>query len=163
MKEAQKAKDTANKRLHEAGQTYGELLAQTVPLRVEIAELKDAVETSKAKLKSIEDRCVTQEVKLGEVEGALNAKTEAFDLLQADFSKLRAETDEALAELASQAERFKKIEQELVDDAVSTFADGFTEALAQAVCANPRIDVFCCGPLNHIVDGKVVPLEIPED
>jgi len=112
LKEAQKAEDAANKRLHEAGQTYAELLAQTVPLHVEIAELKDAVETSKTKQKNLEDRCVIQEVKLGETKAALDAKTKAFDLLEAELAKFWAERDEALAakdkELASQAERFGK-------------------------------------------------------
>jgi len=124
---------------------------------VEIAELKDAVETSKTKQKKLEDQCVDRQVKLGEVEAALNAKTEAYGLLEADLAKLQAERDEALAELASQAERSKKTEQELVDDAASAFSDGFAEALAQAVCTNPGINVSCCDPLNHIVDDKVVP------
>ena len=134
LREAQQAKDVANKRLQEAGQSYVQLLGQTVPLRVEIAELKDDAEASKIKMKTLEDRCVTREVKLGEVEATLNAKTEAFDLLQADFSKLQAEKDEALAakdkEMASQAERFEKAEKDLVDDAAGAFTEGFAEALA---------------------------------
>ena len=101
---------------------------------MEIAELKDDAEASKIKMKTLEDRCVTREVKLGEVEATLNAKTEAFDLLQADFSKLQAEKDEALAakdkEMASQAERFEKAEKDLVDDAAGAFTEGFAEALA---------------------------------
>jgi len=167
LKETQQAKDVANKRLHEAGQTYAELLGQTVPLRVKIAELQDAAETSKIQMKKLEDHCVSREVKLGEVEAMLNAKTEAFDLLKTDFSKLQAEKDEALAgkekEMASQAEHFEKAEKELVDDAAGAFAEGFAEALAQATCANPGIDTSSCGPLNHIVEGKIVPLVIPED
>ena len=167
MKEAQKAKDAANKRLHEAGQSYTELLGQVVPLRTEVAELKDAAEASKIKTKKLEDQCVDREVKLGEVEAALDCKTKAFDLLEADLAKLRAERNEALAakdkELASQAERFEKAEKELVDDATGAFADGFAEALAQAVCANPGIDTSSCGPLNHIVEGKIIPLDIPKD
>jgi len=167
LKEAQQAKDAANKRLHEAGQTYAELLGKIVPLRVKIAELQDAVEASKIQQKKLEDHCVSREVKLGEVEAALNAKTEAFDLLQANFSKLQAEKDEALAakdkEMTSQAERFEKAEKDLVDDAAGAFAEGFAEALAQAACANPGIDTSSCDPLNHIVEGKIVPLVIPED
>jgi len=48
LKEAQKAKDPVSKRLHEVGQAHAELLGQVVPLRVQIADLKDVVETSKA-------------------------------------------------------------------------------------------------------------------
>jgi len=167
LKEAQQAKDVANKRLYEVGQSYAEFLGQTVPLRVEIAELKDVAEAAKIKMKTLEDCCATREVNLGEVEAALNAKTEAFDLLKADFSKLQAEKDEALAakdkEMASQAERFEKAEKELIDDAAGAFAEGFAVALAQVACAHPGIDTSNCGPLNLIVDGKIVPLVLPED
>jgi len=72
LKEAQKAKDVANKRLHEAGQTYAELLRQVVPLRVEVMELKDAAKVSEAKMKKLKDQCVDREVKLGATEAVLN-------------------------------------------------------------------------------------------
>jgi len=167
LKEAQKAKDATNKRLHEAGQTYAELLGQVVPLRAEVAKLKDAAKTSEAKMKKLEDQCIDREVKLGATEAALDVKTKAFDLLEAEFVKLRAEQVKALAaknqELASQVERFEKAEKELIDDAANAFANGFAEALAQAACANPGIDVSSCGPLNQIVEGKIVPVEVPED
>ena len=53
LKEAQKAKDAASKRLHEAGQSYTELLGQVVPLRVEVADLKDAAKATEAKMKKL--------------------------------------------------------------------------------------------------------------
>jgi len=43
-----------------------------------------------------------------------------------------------------------------------TFEEGFKEALAQAVCENPGIDVSNCDSTHHIVDGKVVPLELDD-
>ena len=58
LKEAQKAKDVSNKRLHEAGQTYAELLGQVVPLRVEVAELKDVAKASEAKMMKLKDQCL---------------------------------------------------------------------------------------------------------
>jgi len=167
LKEAQKAKDAASKRLHEVGQTYTKLLGQVVPLRVEIADLKDAAKTFEAKMKKLEDQCVDREVKLGVTEAALEAKTKAFDLLEAEFVKLQAESVKALEakdqELASQAEHFKKAEQELVNDVAGAFADGFAEALAQAACVNPGIDVSGCSPLNEVVEGKIVLVEALED
>jgi len=167
LKEAQKAKDAASKRLHEAGQTYTELLGQVVPLRVEIVDLKDAAKTSEAKMKKLEDQCVDRDVKLGATEAAFEAKTKAFDLLEAEFVKLWAESVKAVAakdqELAFLAEHFKKAEQELVDDAAGAFANGFAEALAQAACANPGIDVSGCSPLNEVVEGKIVLVEAFED
>ena len=103
-KEAQKAKDAANKRLHEAGQTYTELLGQVVPLRVEIAELKDTAKTTEAKMKKLKDHCVDREVKLGATEAALEAKTKAFDLLEAKvkaFDLLEAELQAELVKAFS--------------------------------------------------------------
>jgi len=94
LKVAQQAKDAASKRLHEAGQTDTELLGQVVPLRVEIAELKDAAKTSEAKMKKLEAHCVDREVKLGATEATLEAKTKACDLLEAKvkaFDLLEAE------------------------------------------------------------------------
>ena len=67
-------------------------------------------------------------------------------MLAAENTTLRAEMVKALEakdqelvkalaakdqELSSQAEQFKKAEQELVQDAASAFVDGFTEAFAQ--------------------------------
>ena len=177
LKEAEKAKEVANKRLHEAGQTYAELLGQTMPRRVEIAELKDAAEDSKIRTKNLEDRCVSQEVNLGKAEAALTAKTKACDLLKTDYSNLQKERDElskqlaekteALVakekEMASRADHFEKTEKDLVDEAADAFAEGFTEALAQVACEHPGVDTSNCGPLNHIVEGKIVPLDLFED
>jgi len=161
---AQKAKEEASKRLHEAGQAHAEFLGQVVPLRVQIVDLKDTVETSKAQQKKLEDHCVDRELKLGATEAALEAKVKAFDLLEAE---LRAELVKAFAakdqELASQAEHFKKVEQELVQNVAGAFADGFAEALVQAACANLGIDVSECSPMNEIVEGKIVALEAHED
>ena len=134
---------------------------------MEIADLKDAAKTSEAKMKKLKDQCVDREVKLGATEAALEAKTKAFDQLEAEFVKLLVESVKALTakdqELASQAEHFKKAEQELVDDAAGAFANGFAEALTQAACANLGIDVSGCRPLNEVVEGKIVPVEAPED
>jgi len=174
LKEAQKAKEAASKRLHEAGQAHAELLGQVVPLCVQIVDLKDAVETSKAQQKKLEDHCVDLKLKLGAAEAALEAKTKACDLLEAMVmafdlleAELRAELVKAFAakdqELASQAEHFKKAEEELVQDVAGAFADGFAEAVAQAACANPGIDVSSCSPFNEIVEGKIVPLEAHDD
>ena len=64
LKMAQKAKQEASKRLHEARQAHAELLNQVVPLRVQVADLKDAVEASKTQQNKHEDHCVDREQKL---------------------------------------------------------------------------------------------------
>jgi len=59
-------------------------------------------------------------------------------------------------------EKLEKAKRKLVDDMADTFAEGFKEALAQAACENPGIDTSNCNPFNHIVDGKVVLLDLGE-
>ena len=39
----------------------------------------------------------------------------------------------------------------------------FEEALSQVACEHPEMDVSNYNPVNHVVDGKVVPREFSED
>ncbi|XP_068504629.1 uncharacterized protein [Phaseolus vulgaris] len=60
----------------------------------------------------------------------------------------------------STIENLERAKGKLIDNMADIFAEGFKEALAQAACENPRVDTSNCNPLNHIVDGKVVPLDL---
>ena len=172
LKVAQKAKEDASKRLHEAGQAHAELLNQVVPLRVKVMELEDAAKATEAQQKKLEAHCVDREQKLGKTEGELSAKTEAFILLraengklQADVSKLQVEKDfldKQLATKDSRTEELEKSNKELLEDMANTFEEGFKEALAQATCENSEIDTSNCDPGHQIVEGKVVPLDLGE-
>jgi len=86
---------------------------------------------------------------------------------KAELAKHLVEKAEGLTvmkkELASQAERSQQVEKELLDDAANTFAAGFGEALSQVVCEHPEMEVSNYAPTNHVVEGKVVPLEFFED
>ena len=42
------------------------------------------------------------------------------------------------------------------------FEEGFQEALAQASCENPGINISNCDPTHHVVDGKVVPFDLDD-
>jgi len=128
LKLAQKAKEEASKRLHEAGQAHAELLGQVVPLHVQVVDLKDTVETSKAQQKKLEDHSVDREKKLAKTEAALEAKINSCHFLEAEITTLRAEMTKALEvkdqervavvaakdeELASQAKHFQETEERL--------------------------------------------------
>jgi len=65
--------------------------------------------------------------------------------------------------MTTQAANFKAEEEKLLRGSATSFADGFAEALVQAACVNPGIDVTGCSPLNVVVDGKLVPLEVSEE
>ena len=81
------------------------------------------------------------------------------------MNKLQVEKEfleKQLATKDSKIEELEKANQHLLDDMAGTFDEGFKEALAQATCENPGINTSNCDPGNHIVDGKVVPLDLGE-
>ena len=73
---------------------------------------------------------------------------------------LRQEVAALKEEKESWACQEEKAKGKLFDNMVDTFAEGFKKALAQASCENLGIDTSNCNPLHHIVDGKVVPLDL---
>ena len=155
--ETRKVEEVATLRLREADQKHADLLGSMVPLQAEVA-----AENSKA-----------LGVKLSEVEGELAAKTKALNLLQDDHDKFQAEVnklqvekeflEKQLATKDSRIEELEKANQDLTDDMAGTFDEGFKEALAQATCENPGINTSNYDPGNHIVDGKVVHLDLGEE
>jgi len=81
------------------------------------------------------------------------------------IEELERAKKELIAEREIQDSTIKRLEHakgKLIDDMADTFAVGFKEALAQAACENPGIDTSNCSPFSHIVDGKVVPLDLGE-
>jgi len=151
-------------------QTQAGLLNEVVPLRTKIADLEATVETFKAYQKKLEDQYVDREQTLGKTEVALADKTDECSRLTTEDTSLQAKVQELISALASkdqemtaQAANFKVAEEKLVEEAATGFADGLAEALVQAACANPSIDVFGCSPLNEVVDGKIVAFEAPEE
>jgi len=177
LKLAQEAKEETAKQLHAAGQAHAELLSQAGSLHAKIADLEAAVTASEAQkkeledqLKRLEDQCIDREKSLGKTEGELAAKMEALNLLQSEHSKFQAEAtklqvekeflEKQLVTQASKIGELVKSNQELINDMAGTFDEGFKEALAQATCENPGIDTSNCNPCNHIIDGKVVPLDL---
>ena len=148
LRAAQNAKEEANKRLHEVGQAHAELLNQVVPLCVKFADLETTVKTSEAQQKKLEKQCVYREQTLGKTEAALEEKTNECAQLTTENANLQAKVQELIAaltskdqEMTTQAEHFKVAEEKLSEEASTRFTDGFVEALVQAACANPDIDV----------------------
>ena len=77
-----------------------------------MVELENEAETTNAKMAKLEERATNQEVQLGR----------------------------AVAELTQQAQKFKKTEAELIEDAADAYVAGFEDALAQVACAHPEMD-----------------------
>ena len=130
------------------------------------------VEASDELQKDLQDQCCWQAEKLERMEGEMAAQVKALGLLQVDHNKLQIEVSrlrvekEALEKQVASGdatiEELEKAKKALINDMAGTFEEGFKEALAQAVCENPGIDVSSCDSTHHIVDGKVVPFELED-
>ncbi|XP_068476616.1 uncharacterized protein [Phaseolus vulgaris] len=101
LRVAQKAKKEANKRLHEVSQAQAELLNQVVPLRVKIIDLEEAVKTSEAQQKKLENQCIDREQTLGKTKAALEEKTSECSRLAAKNATLQDKVQELISTLAS--------------------------------------------------------------
>ena len=93
------------------------------------------------------------------------AKVKALSLLQAEANKLRVEKEFLDKQLTSKDARVAELEGEvqgLTGEMTGAFEEGFQEALAQASCENPGINISNCDPTHHVVDGKVVPMDLDD-
>ena len=136
LKLAQEAKEKAEKQLGEAMELQADFYAREVTLQVQITGLQGMVEAFEEVQKDLKNRCCEQAEELERMEG----------------------------EMATQAtiEELEKAKKTLINDMAGTLEEGFKEALAQAVCENPGIDVSNCDSTHHVIDGKVVPLELDD-
>ena len=172
LKMAQEAKEEAEKQLAEAMELQADFYTREVALQVQITGLQGMVEAYEEVQKDLKDRCCEQADELERREGEMATQTKALGLLQVDHDKLQIEVSRLRAEkeaLEKQVasgdatiEELEKDKKSLIDDLAGTFEEGFKEALAQAVCENSGIDVSNCDSTHHIVDGKVVPLELDD-
>ena len=143
-----------------------------VALQVQLTGLQDLVEADAEAQKDLTDRCCKQADEMERREGEMATQAKAMGLIQADYdklqvkvSRLRVEKEALEKQVASgnaAIEELEKDKKALIQDMAGTFEEGFQEALAQAVCMNPGIDISSCDSTHHIVDGKVVPLEIDD-
>jgi len=172
LKLAQEAKEEADRQLGEAMEIQADFYVRKVSLQVQVTDLQDMVEASEELQKDLEDQCYGQAERLERMDEEMATKVKALGLLQVDHDKLQTEVNrlqvekEALEKQVasgdSTIEELEKVRKELIDDMAGTFEGGFKEALAQAACENPGINVSNCDPTHHVVDGQVVPLELDD-
>jgi len=165
LKLAETAKEEAKKQLAEAEKQLAEMAdlqadfyVREAALQVQVTGLQGMIEAYGEVQEDLKSRCCEQ--------------AEAMSLLQAERDKLKTEVSglvvekEALEKLVASGdaavEALEKEKKALVEDMAGTYEEGFQEALAQAVCANPGVDVSNCDPTHHIVNGKVVPLDLDD-
>ena len=165
LKLAQEANEEAEKQLGEAMEFQADFYAREVTLQVQITGLQDMAEASEELQKDSKDQCCGQTEKLERMEGEMASQAKALGLLQVDHDKLQIEVsrlrvekeamEKQVASGDATIEELEKAKKTLIDDMAGTFDEGFKEALAQAVCENPGIDVSNCDSTHYVVDGKV--------
>ena len=149
-----------------------DLYAQEVALKVRVTSLQGTIEGYEKVQKDLKARCCERADAMERMEREMASQTHAMGLLRADYDKLQVEVNrlrvekEALEKQVASGEaiigELEKDKKTLIQEMAGTFEEGFQEALAQAVCVNPGIDISGCDATHHIVDGKVVPLEIDD-
>ncbi|XP_068476985.1 uncharacterized protein [Phaseolus vulgaris] len=172
LKLAQEAKEEADRQLNEAMEIQADFYIREVSLQVQVTDLQDMVEASEELQKDLEDQCYGQAERLERMEEEMATQVKALGLLQVNHDKLQTEVNrlqvekEALEKQVASGdttiEELEKVRKELIDDMAGTFEEGFKEALAQAACENPGINVSNCDPTHHVVGGQVVPLELDD-
>jgi len=96
-----------------------------------VVDLKEKVEEAQAKMAKLEERATKREVQLRQVEG----------------------------ELAQKVELFKKIEEELTNDVVDAYGEGFQDAMAPFSCVHYEVDFSPFAKTKWVVDGQLMPRE----
>ncbi|XP_068486284.1 uncharacterized protein [Phaseolus vulgaris] len=172
LKQAQESKAEAEGQLAEALELQTDFYVREVALKVQVTSLQNIVEAYEKAQKDLKARCCEQTGAMERMEGKIASQTQAMGLLRADYDKLQIEVNrlnvekEALEKQVASGDtiigELEKDKKTLIQEMAGTFEEGFQEALAQAVCTNPGIDISSCDSTHHIVDGKVVPLEIDD-
>ena len=172
LKQMQESKAETERQLAEALELQAGLYTREVALQVQVTGLQELVKTDAETRKNLEDRCCEQAAKMEQMEGEMSTQAKARDLLRADYEKLQVEVSrfrvekEALEKQVASGdaavEELEKEKKSLIQEMAGTFEEGFQEALTQASCENPGVNLSNCDPMHHVVDGKVVPMDVDD-
>ena len=97
-KQAQKAKEEAEKQLAEAVELQVDSYTREVTLQVQVTGLQGMVETYDEVQKVLKSRCSEQADRLERVEGEMATQAKAMALLQVDNDKLQVEVSQLRVE-----------------------------------------------------------------
>ncbi|XP_068503929.1 formin-like protein 18 [Phaseolus vulgaris] len=112
LKQAQEAKEKAEKQLAEAMGFQADFYTREVALQVQLTGLQDLVEAGAEVQKDLKDRCCEQAEEMERMEGEMATQAKAMGLLQVDYDKLQVEVNrlrvekEALEKQISAATKF---------------------------------------------------------
>ena len=172
LKQMQESKAETERQLAEALELQAGLYTREVALQVQVTGLQESLKAEAEIQKDLKDRCREQADKTERLEGEMATQAKAMDLLRADYDKLQVEVSrlrvekEALEKQVTSGdaavEELEKEKQSLIQEMAGTFEEGFQEALTRASCENPGINISNCDPMHHVVDGKVVPMDVDD-
>ncbi|XP_068503743.1 uncharacterized protein [Phaseolus vulgaris] len=91
LKQAQEAKEKAEKQLAEAMGFQADFYTREVALQVQLTGLQDLVEADAEVQKDLKDRCCEQAEEMERMEGEMTTQAKAMGLLQVDYDKLQVE------------------------------------------------------------------------
>ena len=172
MKQAQESKAETERQLAKALELQAGFYTREVALQVQVTGLQESVKADAEVQKDLKDHCREQADKMERMEREMATQAKAMDLLQADYDKLQVEVSrlrmekEALEKQVTSGdaavEELEKDSKALIQEMAGTFEEGFQEALTQASCENPGINISNCDPTHHVVDGRVVPMDLDD-
>jgi len=165
LKLAHEGREGAEAYARELEQAHADQLSQLTSYQIQNIGLQEVALASEVQRRKLEELDAAWRQKLGEREGAMAAKVEALSLLQVEANKLCVEKEFMEKQLTSKDSRIAELEgevQELIGEMAGAFEEGFQEALTQASCENPDISISNCNPTHHVVDGKVVPMDLDD-
>jgi len=93
-----------------------------------VVDLEEKVEGMQTQMAKLDERATQHEVQLGQVE----------------------------VELGEKVEFFKKTEEELNNDVVDAYGEGFQDAMAQFACVHPEVGLSPFSESKCVVDGQLV-------
>ena len=102
--------------------------AKILPLCNKVVDQEEKVEGMQSKMERLEEGATQREVQLGQVEW----------------------------ELAEKIELFKKTEEDLNNDVVDAYSEGFQDSIAQFACMHPEGDLSPFDESKCVVGGQLV-------
>jgi len=148
------------KKHHDKLQDVVELESKIVPLREEIAALKEVKVTDAEKMANLEKWSVERETLLEKVEQDRDKASQELTETAAELARAREENSglkKKIDELDEENRGLKTKIDELQLDAAQVLTSGFGAALEQFACKFPDLDLSEFSVYNEVVDGKIVP------
>jgi len=139
--------------------TSRSFVAREATLREELVHFSKLLHTKHQEVTTLEARVLSLRVQIFELEEAEEvSKAIGLERRSANFE---AQLDRAKAEFRQQAKRFEEAEADLTRDVLDAYDEGFKDALAQVAFVYPEVDTTPVSTSNLVDNGKIVTRVFP--